>query len=182
MTETPARFTADEFMAMADAGAFDDFAGKIELVEGVIVRMAAALAPHFWFQRQLFLKLHEVFGEGRDGWIVGQEPSIRLGSATVRDPDVAILRLPETIDRVIFDASAVLMVAEVSDATLTKDRGSKKLSYAKAGIPHYWIVDLRNRRVEVWSRPESGKYKGKQVFAFGEPIAVPGTDQTIVLG
>lgn len=181
MTETPARFTADEFVAMADAGAFDDFAGKIELVEGVIVRMAAALTPHFWHQRQLFKKLDALFGEGRDGWIVGQEPSVRLGPATVRDPDIAILRRPETIERVIFEASAVLMVAEVSDATLTKDRGAKNASYAKAGIPHYWIIDLRNRRVEARSQPENGKYKVKNVIAFGQPLIVPGTDETIIL-
>lgn len=177
--EEPARFSVEEFMGMADAGAFEDFAGKIELVEGVIVRMSPALSEHFWYQRQLFKKLDSVFGDGLNGWIVGQEPTVRIGKATVRDPDIAILRPPVVGKRTIFEAENVLLVAEVSDTSLGKDRGSKKSSYAKAMIPHYWIIDIKGRRVEVRSRPEDGKYQDDVFVAFGEPIAVPGTDESI---
>jgi hypothetical protein len=45
--EAPARFTASEFGVMTAAGAFSEFAGKIELVEGVIVRMSPAKSLHF---------------------------------------------------------------------------------------------------------------------------------------
>lgn len=180
--EEPGRFSIDEFMAMADAGAFELFAGKIELVDGVIVRMSPAHTPHFWHQRELFLKLHALFGEGRDGWIVGQEPTVRLGDVTLRDPDVAILRLPEHIERVIFDAANVLLVAEVSDSSLSKDRGAKQISYAKAMIPYYWIVDITGRCVELMSEPDHGEYKVVRKLTFGEPLPVPGTNETITLG
>ncbi len=179
--EEPARFSVEEFMGMADAGAFDDFAGKIELVEGVIVRMSPAQSEHFWYQRQLFVKLHALFGEDRDGWIVGQEPTVRIGKITVRDPDIAILRPPIVGKRTIFEAQNVLLVAEVSDSSLGKDRGSKRLGYAKAMIPNYWIVDIKGRRVEVMSRPQKGKYQDDVFVSFGEPIAVPGTDETIIV-
>ena len=41
---------------------------------------------------------------------------------------------------------------QISDTTLSQDRGKKLLVYAKAKIPIYWIVNLVNRQVEVYSR------------------------------
>ena len=174
--EEPARFTVGQYLSMADAGVFDDMVGKVELVEGIIVQMSPAYNPHFWYQRQLFLKLNAVFGEGE--WIVGHEPTVRIGERTVRDPDVAVVRPPILAKRMIFEADQVLLVAEVSDATLSKDR-RKKAEYAMAAIPHYWIVDLNNRRMEIMSRPENGKYQDDYSIEFGELVVVPGTSVSI---
>ena len=46
----------------------------------------------------------------------------------------------------------VSLVIEISDATLGKDRGEKRISYGRAGIPVCWIVNLVDRQVEVYSR------------------------------
>lgn len=174
--DEPARFTVEQYLSMADAGVFEDMVGKVELVEGIVVHMSPAHNPHFWYQRQLFLKLNAVFGEGK--WIAGHEPTVRIGVRTVRDPDVAVVRPPVIAKRMIFEADQVLLVAEVSDATLSKDR-RKKAEYARAMIPNYWIVDLNNQRVEIMSRPENGKYQEDGSVGFGEQIAVPGTNETI---
>lgn len=179
--EEPARFTVDEYIAMIEAGAFAECVGKIELVEGVIVRMSPPMQPHFWLQRQLFLSLHALFGDGLDGWVVGQEPTVRTGQSSVRNPDVAILRMPGRIERTIFQATDVQLAAEISDTTLSTDRGSKQAGYAEAAIPHYWIVDVNGRRLIAMSKPENGKYTVEEEIAFGEPMAVPGTSSTITL-
>ena len=47
----------------------------------------------------------------------------------------------------------VVMVVEVSDSSLRRDQVFKKPIYAKAGIPVYWIVNLIDRRVEVYTDP-----------------------------
>ena len=47
----------------------------------------------------------------------------------------------------------VLLVVEVADASLARDRGVKKQSYAQAGIPIYWIVNLPDRQIEVYTDP-----------------------------
>lgn len=178
--ETPALFTADEFMELATSGPIADWVGKVELVEGVIVRMSPANNPHFHYQRQLFRKLDALFGDGRDGFICGQEPTVRLGPRTVRDPDVAILRDVGPIPT-INDARDVLLVAEVADSSLPKDRGSKRRTYAKAGIPHYWIVDINGRKVEMMSGPAGDRYADIVTAEFGDPLPVPGTDSTITI-
>ncbi len=47
----------------------------------------------------------------------------------------------------------LLLVVEVSDSSLRRDQGFKKVMYAKAAIPVYWIVNLIDRRVEAYSDP-----------------------------
>src|SRR5438045_7962315 len=50
----------------------------------------------------------------------------------------------------------VLLIIEVSDTTLKYDRTTKTTLYAEAGIPEYWIVNLRNRVIEVYTEPSEG--------------------------
>ena len=45
------------------------------------------------------------------------------------------------------------LLVEVSDTTLSKDRGEKLVNYARSDIPVYWIVNLVDRQVEVDSGP-----------------------------
>ncbi|MHA6723499.1 Uma2 family endonuclease [Sphingomonas sp. RS2018] len=176
--ERPARFSVEEFMAMAPA--LEQLPGKVELVDGVIVRKTSASYSHFSIQRQLFLKLHAIFGEGINGFIVGQELTVRLGEATVRDPDIAVFRDPGMISG-IPDRDVLLLTAEVSKTWLREDLGPKRLTYAAAGVPEYWVVDVNARRVHRFTGPVDGDYRQEEVVAFGAPLPVPGTDETIRL-
>jgi Uma2 family endonuclease len=47
----------------------------------------------------------------------------------------------------------VAVVIEIADATLDRDRGIKLRSYARAKIPAYWIINLVDRQVEVYTNP-----------------------------
>jgi hypothetical protein len=42
---------------------------------------------------------------------------------------------------------------EVADSSLRRDRDLKKRIYARAAIPSYWIVNLADRRIEVYTAP-----------------------------
>ncbi len=70
----------------------------------------------------------------------------------------------------------ILLLVEVSDTTLKKDRGSKSRLYAKAGIRDYWIVNINDRCVEVHRDPEGSKYRSVTVYTPGQaihPLAFP---------
>ena len=41
----------------------------------------------------------------------------------------------------------------MSDSSVGRDRGIKKRLYARAGVGLYWIVNLADRRVEVYTSP-----------------------------
>lgn len=45
------------------------------------------------------------------------------------------------------------MIVEVADSSLLRDQRDKTRIYARAGIPIYRIVNLVDRRIEVYSQP-----------------------------
>lgn len=61
------------------------------------------------------------------------------------------------------------MVIEVADSSLQRDRATKKRIYARANIPIYWIVNLIERQVEVYTNPtgpaENPDYQQRQDYA-----------------
>jgi Uma2 family endonuclease len=69
-------------------------------------------------------------------------------------------------------------VIEISDSTLTKDRGEKHVNYARVGISVYWIVNLIDRQVEVYAGPDSDIYSSCIIFKPGQsvPVVVAGVE------
>jgi Uma2 family endonuclease len=70
----------------------------------------------------------------------------------------------------------VLLVVEVSDATLGFDRSRKARIYAESGIPEYWILNLIDRYLEVHREPQNGAYQSITVFPEAgtvSPLAAP---------
>lgn len=64
-------------------------------------------------------------------------------------------------------------MVEVADSSLERDRTLKRRLYARAGIPHYWIVNLPDCRVEAFTRPcpgDGAAYEEARVFRPGEAI------------
>jgi Uma2 family endonuclease len=53
------------------------------------------------------------------------------------------------------------LIIEVADSSLAYDLGSKRARYARAGIVEYWVADLVNKRMHVFSDPDrkAGKYR-----------------------
>lgn len=47
----------------------------------------------------------------------------------------------------------VALVVEVADSSLSRDRVQKKRIYARAGVPVYWIINLSENQLEVYSAP-----------------------------
>ena len=78
----------------------------------------------------------------------------------------------------------VVLVVEVSDSTLRRDQGFKKAIYAKAGIAVYWIVNLIDRRIEIYSEPsgagEAADYRVRADVAETEnvPLVIDGLEIT----
>ncbi len=75
----------------------------------------------------------------------------------------------------------MLLVVEIAETTLTRDMGTKRARYAAAGIPEYWVVDGARSVVHVHREPIDCDYALIHTARFGEPLAVPGTEATILL-
>ena len=169
------RFTVDQYRRWTELGRFteDD---NIELLEGWIVDKMAKNPPHdsrvTWAQSVLQRELPS-------GWHCRNQCSLETADS-VPEPDLAIVRgsILDYADHHPQAADTALLV-EVADTSLATDREKRHL-YARAGIPQYWIVNLVDSQVEVWSDPQlSGRdadYSTHQVLIRGEilTLIIPG--------
>ncbi len=94
---------------------------------------------------------------------------------SVPQPDVAWLRRRD-YSTTRPTPNDVLLVIEVADSSLAKDRGLKAKLYAKAGISDYWIVNIPGQCIEVGRDPQGKVYRSVEVFRAGQevrPLAFP---------
>ncbi len=104
---------------------------------------------------------------------VAKEEPVRIPAYDEPEPDVAIIRGTDAdYEHRIPTAADVALLVEVSDSTLVQDRGKRLSAYARGRIPVYWIVNLVNRQVEVYSRPGKSGYRSHKIFASGEQVPV----------
>ena len=165
---TRRRFTVAEYYAMAEAGvlAYDE---RVELLDGDVILMAAVLDWHAfvvdWLNENFVLSL-----QGR-AQVRIQNPT-RLNDYSEPEPDVMLLRRREDFYRSGHPAPAdVLLLVEVSDASLSFDRNRKLPRYAAAGIPEVWIVNRPDRRIEFYADPAGDEYATVRYYGAGESIS-----------
>lgn len=174
--QAPALFSVEEFQRMVDTGVFEG--SRVELVEGVPVRMSPAMPRHIRIQRQVFRDLDGIFGDGIGGVVAAFEYTVRFAERTLRDIDVAVVRSLE--GETYFAPDMVLLAAEVSSTTLYYDLNDKRTEYALGGIPTYWVIDVNGERVHVMTNPIDGDYTARHLVPFGEPLTVPGANGATV--
>jgi Uma2 family endonuclease len=143
------RLTVEQYHAMARAGILteDD---PVELLEGWLVQKMTKYRPHVIATELLRRALEHL---PPSGWYVAiQGPTTTVDSEP--EPDLAIVRgdVRDYPDRHP-GPTDVALVVEVADSSLREDRGAKKRLYARAGISVYWIVNLIDRRIELYTDP-----------------------------
>jgi len=114
---------------------------------------------------------------------VRAQHSVHAGARSVPEPDIAVVPGRHD-DYARARPRTALLVVEVSDSSLARDRLRKAPVYAAAGIPEYWIVNLRDDVVEVSRAPERGarRYTETRVARRGERlelVALPGTSLAV---
>ncbi|MET8157911.1 Uma2 family endonuclease [Sphaerisporangium sp. NPDC005289] len=150
----PARVTAEEYDALPE-----EIARAIEIVDGYVVYCAAPAPDHQTAGRRLanLLERHakSAMDAGYEWLTVNNDVDLRLRDLPLlnRRPDVALYRCldRERGERLRAD-HALLVVEIVSPGSETQDATDKLGEYAKAGIPHYWIVRLDRTGVSIIER------------------------------
>jgi len=156
-----------EYDRMVELGLFQD--ERVELIRGVLVKMSPQLAPH----ASTVQKLNQLLVTRLQGrFTLRIQSPIALSDDTEPEPDVAVVPLG---DYEAEHPSTALLIIEVSDTTLKKDR-AKAAVYASAEIGEYWIVNLGARTVEVYSSPDGNRYAEARTLRAGDvlrPAALP---------
>lgn len=148
-TEPIWRLPVAKYHEMIAAGILTDD-DPVELLEGWLVTKMGKNPPHVLAADLLADKLNEM---RPPGWHVKRQDPITTADSEP-EPDVAVVRGSRRDYRDRHPGPGDLaLVVEVADSTLVRDRTTKKRAYARAGIPVYWIVNLIDRMVEVYTDP-----------------------------
>lgn len=171
------RWTKKEYHSMADLGFFEG--KRTEFLEGEIIEMPTMNSPHATALEVSYDALRDVF---KMGFAVRNQSPIDFGKDFEAVPDIAVIKGNARDFRAAHPQTADLIV-EISDTSLSYDRNRKASLYAKFGIQDYWVLNLKNRTLEVYRRPlEDGNiyygfgYAEKLTFAETEevsPLAAP---------
>jgi Uma2 family endonuclease len=179
----PQILSIDEYHNLADRGFFKEDEA-VELVEGTLVQMAPIGQDHAACLRALLEDL-PVFVAQRA--LVQTQGAIVLNENTEVQPDFAILAYADDYYRArLPQASEVLLAIEIADElSLEYDRAIKQPLYARAGISDYWIFNLNDKYLEIYSEPdelspEKFGYRTKRIPFINEAIPLPGFPDSLL--
>ncbi len=157
---------------MVDAGIL----GKnepVELLDGVLVEMSPQGPIHAASISGVADRLRTAYA-GRA--TVREEKPLAAGPYSLPEPDIAVVRgRPGDYMTGHPGSPDVIVAIELAWSSQNEDR-RKAAVYAAAGVAVYWLVDLKDRRLEVRTNPLDGAYTSTQVLAETDVVSVPELD------
>jgi Uma2 family endonuclease len=173
------RFTVDEYHQMIQAGILgeDD---DVELLEGWIVPKMARNPAH---DAVVSIMLVDVLPPRIPKGLFCRGQSAITTDDSEPEPDVALVR-GSTRDYMAHHPTPtdMALVIEVAGSSLSRDRSNKARIYATAAVPVYWIINLIDHQVEVYTDPTGPDawpvYRVRQDFHAGDlvPFVIDGCD------
>jgi hypothetical protein len=170
----PWRMTVDRYLELARSGFFKR-EDRVILWEGQLVEKMVKHRPHVVVTRRLYDTVSPVVAAVA---YVEQEAPVRLRHRddTLPEPDLKVVRGRDTDYPAEVPSDAVPLVIEVAESSLAADRNVVLKMYATERVPVYWIANIPERRIEVYTDPsgpaESPGYASAAHYARGQSVPV----------
>lgn len=172
--------TVDDLETMVLAGVFArDGDRRVELVEGKLVRMSPESLPHGRYSARLNKAVDravERLGLS-DRFEVLNSTTVRISETSAFEPDGAVIT--RDADGFFARADQIVLIIEASVSSLRRDLGAKSRAYAAAGVPEYWVIDVKNTKLHVFRAPVEGAWTETQILGAADlvsPLFAPGAD------
>jgi Uma2 family endonuclease len=152
-------------------GEFNERGRRTELIRGIVIEKMSKSPLHSAIAKRLYDLLASM---RLPGIVVRREDPITLADSEP-EPDISVVRGDEK-DFFAAHPTTAELVVEVAVSSPALDRENASL-YAEAGVKEYWIVLASEQRVEVYLRPEKGRYQEMRVLGLGDTLesgSVPG--------
>jgi Uma2 family endonuclease len=164
-----AKWTLEDYHRMIEAGVLDD--RPVELLQGEIVEMSPEGEPHAYYSDEAADYLGELLGRRAK---IREGKPITLPDDSEPEPDIAIVQ-PLGVEYLAHHPypENIFWLIEFSNSSLAKDTEVKSKVYAEAGIPEYWLINLRKMELMVYRQPVDGGYQSNVTLTQGEitPLA-----------
>lgn len=175
------QLTVGKYHQMIERGILPE-GEPFELLNGVVVRKDRSasgenpmtVGHEHIYSVTVLQELTELL-KRRDCHVRIQQP-ISIPPINEPEPDAAIVRgTKDDYAERLPTYKDTLCVVEVADASLYRDRMAKLQIYAKGGVAVYFIVNLKDRVVEMYTEPVGRKaqYGSTRVFSIMEKIILP---------
>jgi Uma2 family endonuclease len=162
------RMTLEQYEAMVKSGAFSEH-DRFHLINGFLVEKMTQHDPR--------ATADELCGRALDkaippGWHVRSAKPVRLPPNSKPEPDRSVVRgtIRDYSNRSP-GSDDIALIVEISVSSLAEDRRQADI-YAAAGIPYYWVVNVVDRKVEVYLDPTPSGYKLRANYGAGAMIPV----------
>ena len=150
---------------------------RYELLDGALLMVPALSTTHQRISRNLEYLLIEYCRQFDFGEMLYAPIDVVLGTGDEREvvqPDLILVaksRLAIITEQEVCGAPD-LVVEILSPGTEDRDRGYKKVLYARYGVQEYWIVDPSKRCIEVYVPSRTG-FVRKAAYSGDEPLESP---------
>lgn len=165
-----ARFSLARYQQMIEAGILTS-EDKVELLENYVVLKMPRNPSH---DGTIQLVEEALAPKVSTGWKLRIQSAVVL-SDSQPEPDFAIVRgsARTYLSRHPVPADVGLVI-EVANSSLLRDQRDKTRIYARGGICCYWIVNLADRRIEVFTQPSGPvavpAYSSFQIYQPGDAV------------
>ena len=124
-----------------------------ELVDGHLQEKPPVAFWHEFLLLNLFRYLDGYVRLRVLGCLVCATAPLRINKINGRRPDIFFIpkQLLHLVGKNVFKGVPPLVVEILSPRNAAEDRGRKRRDYAMLGVGEYWIVDLPNRAIEVYT-------------------------------
>lgn len=163
------RFNREHFHKLEERGAFEGL--RVELLDGEIIVTSPTDEAHAVPIERLARQLYRLVS---DEYRVRSQLPLAADDENEPEPDFAVLSHDEPEGDT---PTTALLAIEVSNVTLRDDLQRKARIYARAGVPEYWVIDVKKREVVVHKSPTGGRYRSVRhvtELAAVRSSAVPG--------
>ena len=143
---------------------YEDYAsapadGKIyQILDGELLVTPAPSPFHQRASKRLQRQLEAYFEDAGRGEVFDAPIDLILSPHDVVQPDLAVVTDPSSITGRGIERPPLLVVEVISPSTARHDRQLKAHRYAILGVPHYWILDPDQRRLECFAL-KAGSYE-----------------------
>jgi Uma2 family endonuclease len=171
------RLSVEQYEAMVASGVFKK-RDRLELINGFLVSKMTEHPPHAVASTMLWEAMLLLVAVG---WHLRLDKPLRIPLwSSVPEPDLVMVRgsAQDYLDTHPGPAD-VAVVVEVADSSLELDRAMMTV-YGGAGIPVYWIVNLVDRQLEVYSGPCATGYAAREILKPDDTVSL--THEGALLG
>ncbi len=159
----------DEWRRMGEANIFPPDC-RVELINGEIFDVAKPTPNHAGHVRRINHVFCKLISEEI---LVSVRNPVQLGNWSEPEPDFMLLKAHADFYCSRHPtADDVLLLVEVADSSLRFDQNEKLRLYNQHGVPEYWLLNLNNKSLEVYRKPNGNMYAEKITLHAGDSVTL----------